>query len=56
MKDADHHHLGPLKYGTIRYILILESYTCPLIGFNSKADDVRFFYVKETLDFSQNLS
>ena len=55
MKDADHYHFGPLEYGTIRCILILENYVCPLIGFNSNSDDVRFFF-KETLDFSQNLS
>ena len=46
MKDADHHHLEPLEYVTTKYILILENYVCPLIGFNSKADDVLFFLKK----------
>ena len=47
MKDANHHHLGLLEYGTIRYILILESYACLLIGLNNKTDDVRIFFKRD---------
>ena len=53
MKDANHHHLGPLEYGTIRYILILKSYVCLLIGLNSKTDDVRIFLKRNFRFWSQ---
>ena len=53
MKDANHHHLGPLEYGTIRYILILKSYVCLLIGLNSKTDDVRIFLKRDFRFWSQ---
>ena len=53
MKDANHHQLGPLEYGTIRYILILKSYVCLLIGLNSKTDDVRIFLKRDFRFWSQ---
>ena len=53
MKDANHHHLGPLEYGTIRYILILESYVCLPIGLNNKTVDVRVCLKKDFRFWSQ---
>ena len=46
MKNANHHNLGPLEYSTTRYILILESYVCLLIGLINKTEDVGIFFLK----------
>ena len=42
-----------MEYGTIRYILILESSVSHLIGLNIKADDVRFFFKIDLRFWSQ---
>ena len=47
MKDTSHRHLGPLEYGTIRYILILEKYVSLLIGLNNKTDDICTFFKRD---------